>query len=110
MKEFNNIQTHLPYEESDAYVSSLVNRCKAEALKEERPAQRRYNHWLYSFAGATVAAAAAIVIGFFVFSPKHSPLENYYESPMDSFLASISDSEAAQIVDFPIDDIPEFYR
>ena len=109
MKEFDNIQTQLPYEESDAYVSSLVNRCKAEALKEERPAQHRYSPWLYSFAGAAVAAAA-IVIGIFAFSPKHSPVEFFYESPMDSFLSSISESEAAQIVDFSIDDIPEFYR
>ena len=51
-----------------------------------------------------------IAVGIFLFKPKAGPEETLYRSPMDSFLASISDTEASQIVDFPIDDIPEYYR
>ncbi|MBQ6952448.1 MAG: hypothetical protein IJP81_00885 [Bacteroidales bacterium] len=108
MKEFEDIVTDLPYKESPEYVEQLVSRSRAKAAQRAVSAGRTLSPWLYTLSGA--AAAAAIAVGIFLFKPKAGPEETLYRSPMDSFLASISDTEASQIVDFPIDDIPEYYR
>ena len=99
MKEFDPVVTDLPYKESSEYVARLVGRCKAEALKHAEQAPRVARPWLYGLAGA--AAAAAIALGIF--------FSIHRTSPMDKFLASLSDEEAAMIVDWTIDDIPELY-
>ena len=99
MKEFDPVVTDLPYKESSEYVERLVGRCQAEALKQAEPAPRVARPWLYGLAGA--AAAAAIALGIF--------FSIHRTSPMDKFLASLSDEEAAMIVDWTIDDIPELY-
>ena len=99
MKEFDPVVTDLPYKGSPEYVERLVGRCKAEALKQAEPAPRVARPWLYGLAGA--AAAAAIALGIF--------FSIHRTSPMDKFLASLSDEEAAMIVDWTIDDIPELY-
>ena len=108
MKEFENIQTVLPYKESLEYVEQLVGRCQAAALEEVEPARRIVRPWLYGV--ASVAIAAAIAVGVFLWLPrKSSPDLSLSSSPIDTFLASLSDEEAAMIVDWPIDDIPECY-
>jgi hypothetical protein len=99
MKEFDPVVSDLPYKESPDYVDRLVARCKAEALKQVEPASRVVRPWIYCLAG--VAAAAAIALGVF--------FSIHRTSPMDKFLASLSDEEAAMIVDWTIDDIPELY-
>ena len=99
MKEFDPVVTDLPYKESSEYVERLVGRCQAEALKQAEPAPRVARPWIYGLAGA--AAAAAIALGIF--------FSIHRTSPMDKFLASLSDEEAAMIVDWTIDDIPELY-
>ena len=96
MKEFDPVVTDLPYKESPEYVGQLVARCKAEALKQAEPAPRTVRPWLYG-----AAAAAAIALGVF--------FSIHRTSPMEKFLASLSDEEAAMIVDWTIDDIPELY-
>ena len=105
MKEFENIQTGLPYKESPEYVEQLVRRCQNAAMEEATPKRRIVKTWLYGVAG--LAAAAAIAVGIFLWPPKAASPD--YSSPIDTFLASISDEEAAMIVDWPIDDIPEYY-
>ena len=98
MKEFDNIVTELPYKESSQYFENLVERCEARA--RSKSAAKVITPWFYGL--ATVAAAAAVAVGVFLFSQK--------TSPMDSFLASLSDEEAAMIADLPITDIPEYYQ
>ena len=108
MKEFENIQTGLPYKESPEYVEQLVQRCQDAALEEAKPARRTVRPWFYGV--ASVAVAAAIAVGIFLWTPKNaSPDLALSSSPIDTFLASLSDEEAAMIVDWPIDDIPECY-
>ena len=99
MKEFDPVVTDLPYKESPEYVERLVGRCQAEALKQAEPAPRVARPWIYGLAGAVVAAAIALSVFFSI----------HRTSPMDKFLASLSDEEAAMIVDWTIDDIPELY-
>ena len=99
MKEFDPVVTDLPYKESPEYVGQLVARCKAEALKQAEPAPRTVRPWLYGLAGAAAAAAIALCVFFSI----------HRTSPMEKFLASLSDEEAAMIVDWTIDDIPELY-
>ncbi|MBQ9411317.1 MAG: hypothetical protein IJU21_06885 [Bacteroidales bacterium] len=100
MKEFENIVTDLPYKESAEYVESLVERCTTAAAKSGPAPAKVVRPWFYAFAGA--AAAAAVILGVFLFTNR--------TSPMDSFLASLTDEEAAMIVDLPITDIPEYYQ
>lgn len=108
MKEFENIQTGLPYKESPEYVEQLVKRCQEAALTQAKPAGRIVRPWFYGL--ASVAVAAAIAVGVFLWPPRSSsPDLSLSSSPIDTFLASLSDEEAAMIVDWPIDDIPECY-
>ena len=108
MKEFENIQTGLPYKESPEYVEQLVKRCQDAAVEEAMPERRIVRPWFYGV--ASVAVAAAIAVGVFLWPPRSSsPDLSLTSSPMDTFLASLSDEEAAMIVDWPIDDIPECY-
>lgn len=100
MKEFENIETSLPYKESPEYVENLVERC-AETAAQSNPASAKVvvRPWFYAFAG--VAAAAIIGLGVFLFKDRRSP--------MDSFLASLTDEEVTLIADLPLTDIPEYY-
>ena len=108
MKEFENIQTGLPYQESPEYVEQLVKRCQEDVLAQEKPAGRIVRPWLYGV--ASVAVAAAVAVGVILWPPRSSsPDLSLSPSPIDTFLASLSDEEAAMIVDWPIDDIPECY-
>ena len=105
MKEFDDIVTDLPYKESPGEVEQLVSRCKEAALAKAKPAGRiALRPWFYGV--ASVAVAAAVAIGIFLWPSRSSSLSS---SPIESFLASLSDDEAAMIVDWPVDDIPELY-
>lgn len=96
MKEFENINTSLPYAEDKVYVEALVERCRTAA---KAPASRRsFLPWAMGIAASVAIAAVALGL-----------LRREPESPMDSFLSGISDNEAAMIAYVQIEDIPEFY-
>jgi hypothetical protein len=98
MKEIENIVTELPYKESPLYVEQLLSRCQANAKRSSRPMGAIITRpWFYGIA----ATAAALILGVFLFV--------HNSSPMDRFLASLTDDEAAMILDWPVDDIPECY-
>ena len=107
MKEFENIPAGLPYKESPEYVAQLIERCKDVAKKAERPAPLVVRPWIYAVAG--LAAAAAVAVSVFLW-PSHSSSNDLSltDGPIDSFLASLSDEEVDQIIDWSIDDIPEY--
>lgn len=107
MKPFDDINTGLPYKESDEYVEKLVARCSGEAIRKsqvrttaDRPV---LNPWLYGAA----SIAAAIVIAVFIWKPGFS---NSAASPIDSFLSGLSAEEIQMISDWTIDEIPEYYK
>jgi hypothetical protein len=97
-KVFENIQTGMPYEESPLYVDTLVDRCAQKAVQNPRDRRSFRRPLIYSFVVAAVAAAIVLA----VILPSRIA-----RSPIDSFLASISDEEAAMIVDWSVEDIPE---
>lgn len=101
MKELENINTSLPYKESESYVDALVERSKETARLHGREERSLNRTLVYSLVG--LAAAAAIVLAVVIPSGR----KTVQPSPIEMFLASISDSEAAMIVDWPIEDIPE---
>lgn len=106
MKEFDSIPTGLPYQESPDYVEQLVMRCKDAAKQAEKPAQRFVRPWIYAVAG--LAAAAAVAVSVFLW-PSSSPSDlSTTAGPIDTFLASLSDEEVDLIIDWSIDDIPEY--
>ncbi|MGN1210244.1 MAG: hypothetical protein ACI4TM_01045 [Candidatus Cryptobacteroides sp.] len=108
MKPFEDINTALPYKETDEYVGNLVARCSAEArLKSQRKPKldRHYMRpWLY---GAISIAAAAIAIAIFIWRPNHNSPSL---SPIDSFLSALTQEELQMISDWSIDEIPEYYQ
>ena len=105
MKEFGNINTELPYKESESYVDAIVEKSMETARLHGRVKRKMNRNLVYTLAG--VAAAAVIVLAVVIqFGRKTLQPEG---SPIEMFLASISDSEAAMIVDWPIEDIPEYY-
>ena len=101
MKEFENINTNLPYREGDSYVEALVE--KSKSVAEWQVLKTRNTHRTVWLSLAGVAAAAALILALVI--PSHKDTV----SPIDSFLASISDDEAAMITDWHIEVIPEYY-
>ncbi|MGN0191761.1 MAG: hypothetical protein ACI39U_08920 [Candidatus Cryptobacteroides sp.] len=107
MKPFDEIETGLPYKESDEYVENLVARCSREAVRKSQlqvsPGRHNLKPWLL---GAVSVAAAAVVIAWFLWKPS---IGNSPASPIDSFLSGLSEDEIQMISDWTIDEIPEFY-
>ena len=100
MKEFDKIQTQMPYAETEAYVDELVERCGTLAKRQSDLVKNNRRALYISLAG--LAAAAAVVLAVVIPGRER-------HSPMDNFLASISDAEADMIMDIQLDDIPEYY-
>lgn len=105
MKEFGNINTELPYKESKSYVNALVENSMETSRLHGRVERKMNRNLVYILAG--VATAAAIVLAVVIPSGRKTLQPEI--SPIEMFLASISDFEAAMIVDWPIEDIPEYY-
>lgn len=105
MKEFDNINTTMPYKESEAYVDALVERSSKAARMHGRVLWRMNRTLLYSVSAAAVAAAVVLAV---VIPWRRSSIQRD-GSPIENFLASITDSEAQMIVDWPVEDIPEYY-
>lgn len=105
MKEFENINTTMPYKESEAYVDALVERSSKAARMQGRVLRRMNRTLFYSLSVAAVAAAVVLAVVI----PSHRNSFQRGGSPIEIFLASITDSEAQMIVDWPVEDIPEYY-
>ncbi len=108
MKPFDDINTALPYKETDEYVGKLVARCSTNVVRkaqvEKKSERRLHRTWLY---GAVSIAAAAIAIAVFIWRPNHSSPSL---SPIDSFLSALSQEEIQMISDWSVDEIPEYYK
>lgn len=108
MKPFDDINTVLPYKETDEYVGNLVARCSTNAVRKAQASTKSERHlhrpWLY---GAVSIAAAAIAIAVFIWRPNHSSPSL---SPIDSFLSALSQEEIQMISDWSVDEIPEYYK
>ena len=108
MKPFDDINTELPYKETDEYVGKLVARCSTNAVRkaqaEKKSERRLHRPWLY---GAVSIAAAAIAIAVFIWRPNHNSPSL---SPIDSFLSALSQEEIQMISEWSEDEIPEYYK
>ena len=107
MKPFEDINTELPYKETDEYVEGLIARCSGAAVRKDqlRIKSERHSHrpWLYG----VVSIAAAIVIAVYIWRPNHSSSSL---SPIYSFFLGLTQGETQNIFDWRIDEIPEFYK
>ena len=106
MKPFDDIDTNLPYKESEEYVERLVAKCSREAVrKSQNKTDRPYMRpWVY---GAVSIAAAAIVMAVFIWKPDNSSPAS---SPIDSFLSGLTQEEIQMISTWNVDEIPEYYK
>ena len=99
MLDFDKFKGSLPYQESPAYVSDLVGKCREQALSSGKATPERViRPWIWGVAAAA-ALALMLTLGITLIPRK---------SPIDSFLANVSDEEVALIVNLNIDDIPEY--
>ena len=108
---FNDIGKKMPYHEREDYIDALIDRSVQHALDNARPAVVR--HWdRKRRLWASVAAVAILTLAIQVVVKYHNPQPQLTlqasESPMDQFLNSISDEEAAQLMSFEIEEIPEY--
>lgn len=111
MKEFENIQKHLPYTESEDYVNKLIERTTELAI-QQKPKARVIPLRTY-IASAAAAALLLIGIGTFYMNDHQATADIALaqvdeESPLDEFLGNLSDEEAQLLAYYNIEDIPEY--
>ena len=122
---FKKIGTRLPYNESDEYISSLVNRCADKAL-QSRPQQIRHaairRIWL---SATSIAAVVAVALTATLYIGMSSPashntdtsaqqlsacnIESIEKSaPLNEVINEMSDDQLAIVAYYNTDDIPEY--
>lgn len=113
MKQTHN---HLPFVETDAYVDNLLDRATEHAIRTTPARNKSNRHRWRAVTAAAVATAAAVVIGFCVEwnapsadnALRQQVAYTASQSPLDQYLQSISDEEAQQIIDYEMEEIPEY--
>ncbi len=114
MKQTHN---HLPFVETDAYVDNLLDHATEHAIRTTPARNKGNRHRWRAVTAAAVATAAAVVIGFCVEwnAPsadnalrQQQVAYTASQSPLDQYLQSISDEEAQQIIDYEMEEIPEY--
>ena len=110
MKELlNDMEKRLPYQESEEYLSELIDKKTENAILLHRKAKSR-KRW--SMMTASAAAVALLLIGFGVklmFEKDKQPIVTLSgDGPLDEFLNALSDEEAAQLLYYEIEEIPEY--
>lgn len=110
MKELlNDIGKRLPYQESDEYLSELIDAKTENAIRNQGKTQSR-KRW--SVKAASAAAVLALLIGFgltMMHQQDKQPIVTLSsDGPLDEFLNSLSDEEAAQLPYYEIEEIPEY--
>lgn len=103
MKPFADIDTGLPYVETDEYVEKLVARCSEEAMSKSKTRAFGGRRWIC----AAVSIAAVSLIALFIWKPVFNCSA---VSPIDGFLSGLSEEEIQMISDWLIDEIPEYYK
>lgn len=123
---FKKIGTRLPYNESDEYISSLVNRCADKAL-QSRPQKIRHTAirriWLSAASVAAVVAIALTATIYIIGTPAHVShntdtsaqqlsacnIESIEKSaPLNEVINEMSDDQLAIVAYYDTDDIPEY--
>lgn len=113
MKQTHN---HLPFVETDAYVDNLLDHATEHAIRSTPARNKGNRHRWRAVTAAAAAAAAAVVIGFCVEwnapsadnALRQQVAYTASQSPLDQYLQSISDEEAQQIIDYEMEEIPEY--
>lgn len=110
MKELlNDMEKRLPYQESEEYLIELIDKKTENAIMLHRKAKSR-KRW--SMMTASAAAVALLLIGFGVklmFEKDKQPIVTLSgDGPLDEFLNALSDEEAAQLLYYEIEEIPEY--
>ena len=110
MKELlNDMEKRLPYQESEEYLIVLIDKKTENAIMLHRKAKSR-KRW--SMMTASAAAVALLLIGFGVklmFEKDKQPIVTLSgDGPLDEFLNALSDEEAAQLLYYEIEEIPEY--
>lgn len=97
----------MPYLENEEYIDTLIEQAAERAIHQANTKRRPR-------LGITVASAAAVallVIGIGVtplFKGKNVPVTTSDQGPLDEFLSTLSDEEAAQLLFYEIEEIPEY--
>lgn len=108
---FKNLGKTMPYQESDDYIDALIDRSVKQAL-DKVPASHLFHPGHKRMIWASIAAVVLLAVGIRVTVKLHDSQQPQTvmtdEGPIDQFLNSISDEEAAQLLCFEIEEIPEY--
>lgn len=110
MKEFSDeIGKKMPYNESEEYLDSLIDRATEQAIKQHA-GDRGSHRWMVMAASAAAVALLLISIGVTVmnYESRQSAVTLQAEGPIDEFLSSLTDEEVAQLPFIEIEEIPEY--
>ncbi len=130
MKEFDDIEKRMPYDEKDEYIDQLVERATEKAIKEgEKSFLQRVLEPKVRPLYAGVAAAAVVLLLFTVgitqlrtHEDQVAILQQESEvlmadsstesadvaGPIDEFLNGLSDEEIQMLAYYEMEDIPEY--
>ena len=109
MKEFSDeIGKKMPYNESEEYLDSLIDRAIEQAIKQHA-GDRGSHRWMVMAASAAAVALLLISIGVTVMNyESRQTVTLQSEGPIDEFLSSLTDEEVAQLPYIEIEEIPEY--
>ncbi|MBP3739131.1 MAG: hypothetical protein J6I72_08815 [Muribaculaceae bacterium] len=110
MKHATDIDTRLPYRESDDYVNHLIERCTSNAIEQHHhQPQRMVPLWIISAAASAVLLLTAGITWWHLQRP--ATITETEQGPLDRFLDNLSDEDASYITYYEMEEIPtEIYN
>ena len=109
MKHPTDIDTRLPYVESDDYVDHLIARCTSNAIEHQhRSPHRMVPLWIIS---AAASAVLLLTAGITWWQLQRPATAQTVQGPLDQFLDDLSDEDARYITYYEMEEIPtEIYN
>ena len=110
MKELSDeIGKKMPYDESEEYLDSFIDRATEQAIKQHAVDRGRHR-WTVMAASAAAVALLLIGIGVTVmnYECRQTAVTLPAEGPIDEFLSSLTNEEVAQLPYMEIEEIPEY--
>lgn len=110
MNEFDNIGKKLPYNESETYLDNLIYEATENAIMHPKP-KRSKKRLSMIIVSAAASLLLIIGIGTSLFHERSDTTDNVTLNnvgPIDEFLNDLTDEEVAMLIDYELEEIPEY--
>jgi len=107
---FNDIGKRMPYQESEEYLSNLIEQATENAIQQHHLGNAATKRWGMI---ASAAAAVLLIIGIGItvlnnHSSQNDAVALQSGGPIDEFLNTLTDEEIAMLPCYEIEEIPEY--